>query len=72
MAIGNSKNNKNVHIPYRESKLTHILENYLGANCRALMFANISPTYKNQSENKSTLNFANEVNQCIPNFNILG
>lgn len=33
---------KNTHIPYRDSKLTRILQDSLGGNARTVMIANIS------------------------------
>lgn len=59
------KNNKNNHIPYRDSTLTYVLQNYLGQDSKTLMFANISPSFYNNSENKSSLGFALEVNKCF-------
>lgn len=55
---------KSQHIPYRDSILTYTLQNYLGNDSKTLMFANISPSFSSNSENKSTLNFALEVNKC--------
>ena len=47
------------HIPYRDSKLTRILEDSLGGNCRTTMMAMISPALESMVESVSTLKFAN-------------
>ena len=47
------------HIPYRNSKLTRILEDSLGGNCKTTMMAMISPALDAYSESLSTLKFAN-------------
>ena len=47
------------HIPYRDSKLTRILEDSLGGNCRTTMMAMISPALESIVETLSTLKFAN-------------
>lgn len=47
------------HIPYRDSKLTRILEDSLGGNCKTTMMAMISPALEAFNENLSTLKFAN-------------
>ncbi|MCQ2818927.1 MAG: hypothetical protein MJ252_16805 [archaeon] len=46
------------HIPYRDSKLTRLLENSLGGNCKTTMIAMISPAQCSFNETLSTLNFA--------------
>eukprot|EP00884_Botryococcus_braunii_P022705 jgi/Botrbrau1/9118/Bobra.0305s0022.1 len=46
------------HVPYRDSKLTRILEDSLGGNCRTTMMAMISPSLDAFSETLSTLKFA--------------
>ena len=46
------------HIPYRDSKLTRLLEDSLGGNCKTTMIAMISPAYDAYSESLSTLKFA--------------
>ena len=47
------------HIPYRDSKLTRILEDSLGGNCKTTMMAMISPSADAFGESQSTLKFAN-------------
>lgn len=47
------------HIPYRDSKLTRILEDSLGGNCKTTMMACISPSSDAFGESQSTLKFAN-------------
>ena len=47
------------HIPYRDSKLTRILEDSLGGNCKTTMMAMISPALEAYRESLSTLKFAN-------------
>mmetsp|Transcript_21796 Transcript_21796/g.35012 ORF Transcript_21796/g.35012 Transcript_21796/m.35012 type:complete len:733 (+) Transcript_21796:210-2408(+) len=47
------------HIPYRDSKLTRILQDSLGGNSKTLMIANICSADYNCDESLSTLRFAN-------------
>eukprot|EP00192_Tetraselmis_astigmatica_P009512 CAMPEP_0117662330 /NCGR_PEP_ID=MMETSP0804-20121206/7998_1 /TAXON_ID=1074897 /ORGANISM="Tetraselmis astigmatica, Strain CCMP880" /LENGTH=929 /DNA_ID=CAMNT_0005469227 /DNA_START=440 /DNA_END=3229 /DNA_ORIENTATION=- len=47
------------HIPYRDSKLTRILEDSLGGNCKTTMMCMISPALEAFPESLSTLKFAN-------------
>lgn len=47
------------HIPYRDSKLTRLLEDSLGGNCKTTMVATISPAFDAFAESLSTLKFAN-------------
>ncbi len=47
------------HIPYRDSKLTRILEDSLGGNCKTTMMCMISPAMEAFAESLSTLKFAN-------------
>lgn len=46
------------HIPYRDSKLTRLLEDSLGGNCRTTMMAMVSPAAEAFAESLSTLKFA--------------
>jgi len=47
------------HVPYRDSKLTRLLEDSLGGNCKTTMIAVISPALESFGESLSTLKFAN-------------
>lgn len=53
------KKGKKVHVPYRESKLTRLLQDALGGNSQTLFLACISPSDTNASETASTLKYAN-------------
>ena len=50
---------KSKHIPYRDSKLTRLLQDSLGGNTKTLMIAAISPAGDNYEETLSTLRYAN-------------
>ncbi|CDP17097.1 unnamed protein product [Coffea canephora] len=52
---------KNVHIPYRNSKLTQLLQDSLGGQAKTLMFVHISPEPDAIGETISTLKFAERV-----------
>ncbi|XP_066144487.1 osmotic avoidance abnormal protein 3-like isoform X2 [Euwallacea fornicatus] len=47
------------HIPYRDSKLTRLLQDSLGGNTRTLMIACVSPADRDYMETLSTLRYAN-------------
>lgn len=48
-----------MHVPYRDSKLTRLLEDSLGGNCKTTMMVMISPSNKAFGESLSSLKFAN-------------
>lgn len=47
------------HIPYRDSKLTRLLQDSLGGNTKTVMIANLGPADYNFDETLSTLRYAN-------------
>jgi len=49
---------KSSHIPYRDSKLTRILQDSLGGNTKTVMVANVGPADYNYDETLSTLRYA--------------
>ncbi|KAJ1569266.1 hypothetical protein HK405_007551 [Cladochytrium tenue] len=65
LALGNvisalgDENRKTSHVPYRDSKLTRMLQDSLGGNSQTLMLACISPSDTNYGETVSTLTYAN-------------
>ncbi|TYJ11637.1 hypothetical protein E1A91_A11G290400v1 [Gossypium mustelinum] len=52
---------KTSHIPYRNSKLTHMLQSSLGGDCKTVMFVQISPSNADLGETLCSLNFASRV-----------
>ncbi|XP_061350284.1 kinesin-like protein KIN-14I [Gastrolobium bilobum] len=52
---------KNQHVPYRNSKLTQLLQDSLGGQAKTLMFVHISPEVNAIGETISTLKFAERV-----------
>lgn len=56
------------HIPFRDSKLTRILEESLGGNCITTLILTISPNHKEVGETLSTLNYAHKAKiiECKP------
>lgn len=50
---------KKTHIPYRDSKLTRLLKDSIGGNCRTIMIAAVSPCMLAYEDTYNTLKYAN-------------
>ena len=61
----NTSNNSNIrtHIPYRDSKLTRLLQNSLGGNAKTVIILTVSDAKKHLSETLSTLRFGARARQ---------
>ncbi|KAG6763159.1 hypothetical protein POTOM_033695 [Populus tomentosa] len=58
MNLVSISNGKSLHVPYRDSKLTFLLQDSLGGNSKTIIIANISPSLCCSLETLSTLKFA--------------
>ncbi|TMW56713.1 hypothetical protein Poli38472_006723 [Pythium oligandrum] len=58
-ALGDDKKRGRVHVPYRDSKLTRMLQDSLGGNSRTLMLCCVSPADVNFEETLNALKYAN-------------
>eukprot|EP00762_Andalucia_godoyi_P003912 ANDGO_05686.mRNA.1 Kinesin-like protein klpA len=56
--------NKDKHVPYRNSKLTHLLQNSLGGSAKSLMMLCVSPAEGSIPETINSLRFGAKVNAC--------
>ncbi|KAH6910489.1 kinesin-domain-containing protein [Coprinopsis sp. MPI-PUGE-AT-0042] len=55
-------NGREGHVPYRNSKLTYLLQNSLSGNSKTLMVLNLSPLAVHLAESLTSLRFATKVN----------
>ncbi|XP_018423053.1 PREDICTED: kinesin-like protein KIF18B [Nanorana parkeri] len=61
-ALADAKSKK-AHIPYRDSKLTRLLKDSIGGNCRTVMIAAISPSSLSYDDTYNTLKYANRAKE---------
>lgn len=54
---------KKTHIPYRDSKLTRLLKDSIGGNCRTIMIAAVSPSALAYEDTYNTLKYANRAKE---------
>ncbi|KFV69355.1 Kinesin-like KIF27, partial [Dryobates pubescens] len=71
-ALGDPKR-KNVHIPYRDAKITRILKDSLGGNAKTVMITCVSPSSSDFDESLNSLKYANRAknirNKPVVNYN---
>lgn len=60
-----SQGPQNSHVPFRESKLTRLLQDSLGGNCQTYLIATVSPIMDSIEETISTLKFADRAKSVI-------
>ncbi|KAK1402602.1 phragmoplast orienting kinesin 2-like [Heracleum sosnowskyi] len=58
MLLGDVVHAKTKHVPYRDSKLTFLLQDSLGGNSKTMIIANVSPSICCAAETLNTLKFA--------------
>ncbi len=65
-ALGDETKRGRVHVPYRDSKLTRMLQDSLGGNSRTLMIACVSPAEANMYEtiNALRVSYSSRVTRC--------
>ncbi|KAJ7362099.1 Kinesin-like protein kif19 [Desmophyllum pertusum] len=72
LALGNCINalseNRGHYINYRDSKLTRLLKDSLGGNCRTVMIAHASPASGSYEETRNTLLYADRAKNIKTNF----
>ncbi|CAN4122933.1 unnamed protein product [Withania somnifera] len=57
----------NGHIPFRDSKLTRILQNFLGGNARTAIICTMSPAHSHVEQSRNTLLFATCAKNVVTN-----
>ena len=56
--LASTKKGAHAHVPYRDSKLTRMLQSSLGGNAKTTVVCCVSPAASNREQTKSTLTFA--------------
>ncbi|CAK9328894.1 unnamed protein product [Citrullus colocynthis] len=67
MSLVDLAHGKHRHIPYRDSRLTFLLQDSLGGNSKTTVIANVSPSFCSANETLSTLKFAQRAKQIQNN-----
>ncbi|KAJ0441240.1 putative plus-end-directed kinesin ATPase [Helianthus annuus] len=58
MVLVDGANSRTRHVPYRDSRLTFLLQDSLGGNSKTMIIANVSPSISSATETLNTLKFA--------------
>ncbi|KAI0501532.1 hypothetical protein KFK09_016477 [Dendrobium nobile] len=76
MVLADLANGRQRHVPYRDSRLTFLLQDSLGGNSKTMIIANVSPSICSANETLSTLKFAQRAkviqNNAVVNENASG
>jgi len=64
------KTKRKEYVPYRQSKLTHILKDAIGGNCKTIMIATIWPEEQFLLDTLSTLNFAKRMKNVVNDLSV--
>ena len=64
------KTRRKEYVPYRQSKLTHILKDGIGGNCKTIMIATIWPEEQFILDTLSTLNFAKRMKNVVNDLSV--
>ncbi|XP_020592700.1 kinesin-like protein KIN-12F [Phalaenopsis equestris] len=76
MVLADLANGWQRHVPYRDSRLTFLLQDSLGGNSKTMIIANVSPSICSTNETLSTLKFAQRAkviqNNAVVNENASG
>ncbi|GLE05257.1 hypothetical protein PINS_up014257 [Pythium insidiosum] len=56
---------KHQHVPYRNSKLTYLLQDVLNSSCKTVMIVNVGPTLQSANETFRSLQFAERVRNIV-------
>merc|ERR1719171_2452830 len=59
-----AKSERRSHVPFRNSKLTHLMEPCLSGQGKTMMIVNVRPELDNSHETLCSLRFASQVSQC--------
>jgi len=68
--VVNALNSGHSRVPYRDSKLTRLLQDSLGGTSQAIMIANIAPTSDFFNDTFNTLNFASHSKKIVNNVTV--